>query len=63
MIRREQLRKALGDKPFVTKKEVKEALGYAKYDEVRKFFYGLDHIGQRYLTEDVIGKIISEVEC
>ena len=62
MIGRKELRKAFGDKPFVTKGEVRDTLGYANYNEIRKYFYGLEHIGQRYLTEDVIERIVSEVE-
>ena len=62
MIGRKELRTALGNKPFVTKKEVRDALGYATYQDIRKFFYGLNHIGQRYLTEDVIDKLLAEVE-
>lgn len=62
MIGKRELRRALGDKPFVTKKEVRDLLGYSTYNDIRKFFYGLNHIGQRYLTEDVIEKIIGEVE-
>ena len=62
MIGRTELRRAFGNKPFVTKKQVKEAMGYKKYDHVQRFFYGLEHIGRRYLTEDVIDRMLGEVE-
>lgn len=62
MIGKAELRRAFGGKPFITKGQVKEAMGYKKYDDVRQFFDGLQHIGQRYLTEDVIEKILGEVE-
>lgn len=58
MIGKAELRRAFNNKPFVTKGDVKEAMGYKNYNEVRQFFYGLEHIGQRYLTEDVIERII-----
>ena len=62
MIGRVELRRAFGGKPFITKGQVKQAMGYKKYDDVRQFFDGLEHIGQRYLTEDVIEKILQQVE-
>ena len=62
MIGRKELRKAFGDKPFITKTEVRDILGYSDYKYISRFFYGLEHIGQRYLTEDVIEKIVGEVE-
>ena len=61
MIGKTELRKALGNKPFVTKKEVRDAMGYTQYNEVRRFFYGLGHIGSKYLTEDVIEKILENI--
>ena len=62
MIGKAELRRAFGGKPFITKGQVKEAMGYESYRDVRPFFVGLEHIGQRYLTEDVIEKILNEVE-
>ena len=58
MIGKQELRRALGNRPFVTKGDVKTALGYKKYDDVRPFFVGLESIGTRYLTEDVIEKMM-----
>lgn len=62
MIGRKELRRAFGNKPFVTKGDVKEAFGYKTYKDIREYFRGLEHIGQRYLTEDVIEKILGSVE-
>ena len=61
MIGRAELRKVFGNKQFVTKKEVRDAMGYAQYNEVRMYFYGLGHIGRKYLTEDVIDKILENI--
>lgn len=58
MIGKQELRRAFGNKPFVTKGDVKDALGYKKYDDVRPFFIGLESIGRRYLTEDVIERMM-----
>ena len=62
MIGRKELRRAFGNRPFITKGDVKKALGYSNYDQVRQYFHGLERIGNRYLTEDVIEKIMGEVE-
>ena len=62
MIGRQELRRALGNKPFVTKGDVKDAMGYKKYDKIRRFFVGLEHIGSKYLTEDVISRMLGEIE-
>ena len=58
MIGRKELRQAFEHKPFVTKGYVMKQMGYKKYDNVSRFFEGLESIGRRYLTEDVIGKIM-----
>lgn len=62
MIGKKELRRAFGYKPFVTKGQVKEALGYKTYGDIKRFFIGLEHIGSRYLTEDVIERILGEIE-
>ena len=61
MIGRAELRRAFGNKPFVTKGDVMKAMGYKKYENVSPFFSGLGHIGRRYLTDDVIERILGEV--
>lgn len=62
MIGKIELRRAFGNKPFITKGQVKDAMGYESYRDVKHFFDGLEHIGQRYLTEDVIERIIGAKE-
>ena len=61
-IGRQELRKALGDKPFITKGELKDCMGYKKHAQVQKFFYGLPHLGSKYYTEDVISRMLGEIE-
>ena len=61
MMGRTELRKVFENKPFVTKKYVRDRMGYAEYNEIRQFFYGLGHIKNKYLTEDVIDKILETV--
>ena len=61
MIDKEKLRKALGY-PFTSKKEVLTALGYSDYGSVSKFFYGLARIGSKYWTDDVITRLLEEVQ-
>ena len=58
MIGKAELRRAFEHKPFVTKGYVMQRMDYKKYEQVNPFFEGLEHIGHRYLTEDVIGKIL-----
>lgn len=57
---RKQMREAFGF-PFTSKKKVMNAMGYSRYTEVRKYFYGLQRMGQRFFTDDVIGRILEEV--
>ena len=61
MIGRTELRKAFGNKAFVTKKDVRDAMGYANYKEIRRFFYGLGRVGTKYLTDDVIDRILENI--
>ena len=61
MIGRTELRKVFGNKQFVTKKEVRDIMGYAGYKDIRMYFYGLAHLGRKYLTEDVIDKILENI--
>lgn len=58
---RAQMRKAFGY-PFTSKKAVREAMGYAYSDEVKKYFAGLQRMGRRYFTDDVIERIFEEIE-
>lgn len=57
---REQMRSAFGF-PFTSKKKVMNAMGYSRHTEIRKYFYGLQRVGQRFFTDDVIEKILEEV--
>ena len=57
---KQDLRKAFGY-PFTTKKQVRDAMNYKQYNEIRKFFYGLACVGTRYWTDDVIEKVLAEV--
>lgn len=58
---RKELRKAFGH-PFTSKGVVKDVMGYSQYNDVRKYFYGLPRIGQKFFTDDVIERILGEIE-
>lgn len=63
MIGKKELQRAFEHKPFVSKGYVMERLMYKTYKDVRPFFDGLESInGRRYLTEDVINKIMEVKE-
>ena len=56
---KQELERAFGT-PFTTKKKVRDAMGYSQYVSVSKFFYGLDCFGRRYLTSDVVKRVLEE---
>lgn len=58
MIGKAELQRAFENKAFVTKGYVMQRMDYKKYEQVNPFFDGLEHIGQKYLTEDVIKRIL-----
>lgn len=60
MFDRDSLERAFGT-PFTTKKKVRDVLGYATYEPIRHFFYGLPHIGSKFATEDVVRRVLEEV--
>ena len=62
MIGKVELRRAFEHKPFVTKGYVMKRMDYKRYEQVNPFFEGLESIGQKYLTEDVIEKILEHRE-
>lgn len=60
-ITRGALTKAIGG-PFVTRLKLAGILGYKSAKSVDKYLDGLQRIGSRYLTEDVIDRLLREVE-
>ena len=62
MIGKKELWDVFEHEKFVTKGIVKEKMRYATYNDIRKYFHGLNHIGNRYLTADVIDRILEAVE-
>ena len=61
MICKSELKKIFPE-PFVTKGMVKERMNYKTYNEIRPYFYGLDHLGSKYLRDDVIERMVQEVK-
>lgn len=57
---KQNLRQAFGY-PFTTKKQVRDAMGYKQYNEIRQYFYGLAKIKTKYWTDDVIEKVWGEI--
>lgn len=53
---RQALRKAFGH-PLTTKKQVRDAMGYKNYTEIREYFYGLSRFKSKYFTDEVIERI------
>ena len=59
--KKKQLRIAFGY-PLTTKRQVRDAMGYKQYNEVRHYFYGLGQYGSKYFTDEVIERIMGEVK-
>ena len=55
------MRAAFGH-PFTTMKTVRDVMGYKQYCDIRKYFDGLPRIGRKYFTDDVIEKIIGDIQ-
>lgn len=60
---KKELKRAFENREFVTKKYVMGKMDYKKYEQVNPFFEGLGHIGQKYLTDDVIERMLELKEC
>ena len=60
MWNKQEIYRALGNKPFITKGEFLKKTPYKKYDSIKPFFDGLETLpGKRiYLTKEVVERVM-----
>lgn len=58
---RKKMKNAFGG-DFTSKKQVLDAIGWKDYACVRPYFYGLPRIGKKYWTDDVIDRMLEDVQ-